>query len=213
MAWKPLIEEITFKAGASPGGPPLVVKPSHLTVFVGPNNVGKSLALREIEGLLLTPGYQQRVIASVQPRTFESAADLESFLSRMAFERDDEHLRFSVFTQTSGQMAVHNVHLRLIKSEFNNGPWVRQQLARTSVLRLDGTTRLSLMAERQASDFLRPPQNLLTSLFQNDKARRRLSEITWTAFGSHVAIDPTRPPCFGCGCRLAAPTARRRNRA
>jgi predicted ATP-dependent endonuclease of OLD family len=43
-----LIEELRFKFGASPSVGPLKLNSPTCTVFVGPNNSGKSLVLREI---------------------------------------------------------------------------------------------------------------------------------------------------------------------
>ncbi len=44
-----MINELALKFGSSPSEPPLRFEPGPVTVFVGPNNSGKSLLLREIE--------------------------------------------------------------------------------------------------------------------------------------------------------------------
>lgn len=43
-----MINELTLKFGPARNGPPLVFSPGAVTIFVGPNNSGKSLVLREI---------------------------------------------------------------------------------------------------------------------------------------------------------------------
>lgn len=43
-----LIEELSFRIGAGLGSAPLVVNAPSVTIFVGPNNAGKSMVLREI---------------------------------------------------------------------------------------------------------------------------------------------------------------------
>lgn len=56
-----MIEELTLKFGSSPSEPPLQFSPGPVTVFVGPNNSGKSLLLREVEAfseLDETEGYE-----------------------------------------------------------------------------------------------------------------------------------------------------------
>ncbi len=40
-----LVEEIVFKHGDAPEAPPLEINPGRITIFVGPNNGGKSTAL------------------------------------------------------------------------------------------------------------------------------------------------------------------------
>ena len=44
-----MIREIKLKFGRNPKEKPLIFDPGPITVFVGPNNSGKSLILREIE--------------------------------------------------------------------------------------------------------------------------------------------------------------------
>lgn len=44
-----MIRQIHLKSGQSPQSAPLSFEPTPLTIFVGPNNSGKSLLLREIE--------------------------------------------------------------------------------------------------------------------------------------------------------------------
>jgi ABC-type Mn2+/Zn2+ transport system ATPase subunit len=43
------ITEIVFRTGSSPSDQPLHLPVGNVTILVGPNNAGKSLALREIE--------------------------------------------------------------------------------------------------------------------------------------------------------------------
>lgn len=48
-----MIESISFKFGCGVNGQALSLKPGHMTVFVGPNNSGKTIALREIRSAFL----------------------------------------------------------------------------------------------------------------------------------------------------------------
>ena len=43
-----MLEKVILRFGPAPGGPPLEFGPGPMTVFVGPNNSGKSLALKEL---------------------------------------------------------------------------------------------------------------------------------------------------------------------
>ncbi|HYC59802.1 MAG TPA: AAA family ATPase [Thermoanaerobaculia bacterium] len=45
-----MISSLKLRFGPAPGEPPLEFAPGAMTVFVGPNNSGKSLALQELEG-------------------------------------------------------------------------------------------------------------------------------------------------------------------
>lgn len=60
-----MVEEITFKSGERAGSPPLTIRPGNVVVFVGPENSGKSLALREIESFSESIGDPKKVISSI----------------------------------------------------------------------------------------------------------------------------------------------------
>lgn len=57
-----MLKRITLKFGSSPGQQPLVLEPGPTTVFVGPNNSGKSLVLVEAERVALGENPQGRHI-------------------------------------------------------------------------------------------------------------------------------------------------------
>ena len=60
------ISKLTFDAGPTPGGAGLELPPSTVTVLVGPNNSGKSLALREIELWCNGGSKRGKVIADIE---------------------------------------------------------------------------------------------------------------------------------------------------
>src|SRR4051794_35761282 len=70
---------LRFFAGPSPAEPPLEIKPSTVVVLIGPNNSGKSLALREIETWCTSGDRERKVIDSISvdfPADIDSATEL-----------------------------------------------------------------------------------------------------------------------------------------
>jgi ABC-type hemin transport system ATPase subunit len=70
-----VLNRISLQAGATTEATGLDFIPGSVTVFVGPNNSGKSLVLREIEllvreGGVAVPG-RYKVVASIAARAFD----------------------------------------------------------------------------------------------------------------------------------------------
>jgi hypothetical protein len=65
-----LYKEVRLKIGASESSPPLIFEPGPMTVFVGPNNSGKSLILQEIPNYVGQGGGGLRLIAQLLWKDF-----------------------------------------------------------------------------------------------------------------------------------------------
>lgn len=82
MASALTITSLEFVSGAAPDTSPLVVEPATVVVLVGPNNSGKSLALREIETWCLAQHIDQRVIRDVGIALPEGREEVTDLLQR-----------------------------------------------------------------------------------------------------------------------------------
>lgn len=60
------LSSLLFRAGPKPADPALRISPTTVTVLVGPNNSGKSLALREIEQWCVGNDQQRIVVDSIE---------------------------------------------------------------------------------------------------------------------------------------------------
>ncbi|HEX5726151.1 MAG TPA: hypothetical protein VFX98_11835, partial [Longimicrobiaceae bacterium] len=81
-----MIEFITLRFGAVEGDPPLSFAPGPMTIFVGPNNAGKSLALRETEDTIASGGDSARhIVASLEP-LLPDPAQAEAMILERAVE-------------------------------------------------------------------------------------------------------------------------------
>lgn len=78
-----MINSVRFNFGSSPTAVPLVLNPRPITVLVGPNNSGKSSALREIETWCkVGPQQQRKIVAEIDvdlPDVERVLTELEPF--------------------------------------------------------------------------------------------------------------------------------------
>ena len=91
---RPVLTEVTLLAGA-PGGPPLRIPLTSCTIFVGPNNAGKSLVLRELESYFI-PGDSPRQIVQSVTVAVPTREEAIAFMNQRAFVVNDTvHQTFS----------------------------------------------------------------------------------------------------------------------
>lgn len=198
----PLIRQIIFKAGERPGSAPLLLTPGNVVILVGPNNSGKSLALREIEKLSSEANPQTMVVGQVE-FPIPTDDEIEALVSK--FKSDPPatltvapgHIYISQHTFNSDQAErAMQVDMQRITSTAANSPSKRLSLLKAWVysfytIRLDGRTRFGLTDPKNSGDLLGRPQNHLWALFKDDLARSKVRELTEKAFGLHFTIDPT----------------------
>lgn len=208
-----MIRRLFFKFGPFRMAEPLVLKPSAMTVFVGPNNSGKSLVLRELQqyaeqGRTATRHIVDGVEIDI-PTDYEVKALLQG---RKAPTPPSEtlpegHIRVTRPIPASGSASHLNVNLDHLVQNFSNS---RAQMAQGSAdwwkscwngiyshfaslftVALDGKTRLALTEQRTGGDLLAAPANHLAALFQRGDTRKRVRRIAHEAFGLYFVIDPT----------------------
>lgn len=184
-----------------------------MTVFVGPNNSGKSLVLRELQqysehGRLAT----QHIVNGIEIGILDETEVDTLVHAREAKLSPDEivpegHVRVARHIPASGSANNFDVNLNHLKQQFSelenrraagDTEWwqncwngIYSQFTNLFTIILDGKTRLSLTEQRAAGDLLGSPLNHLASLFQDDDARKLVRRITHEAFGLYFVIDPT----------------------
>lgn len=202
------LESIKFKAGSSVSDKtPLEVQLGSILVFVGPNNSGKSLALREIENWCLGPKPKTKVISNVgikYPDTYEEAlqllknfetgpptegqAEVEKhfWIGVHAFRQDQPVLQLQISEETL-QSSIDN----------KNEQYLIPHLINPYTVRLDGRTRFALSNDQNSGDIKKAAKNHLWALFRNDKARKTMRDLTNNAFELYFTVDPTNMTKFG----------------
>jgi len=212
----PLLSQLVMMHGASPHAPQLRFDLRGMTLFVGPNNSGKSLALKEIERVL--GGEDLTVPAAKKPNVRSVVSDVEiAPLGNVAARALIESRRFTgrdvetpdgiqIFTlrparDDAARVTGHVLNKLLAQvaavSGDNGRPRPRdiliylQQFVSLLTLRLDGATRMELTAAAKAYDLRESPRSLQAAIFGDGVTRELLSRLVHDAFGWHLVVDPT----------------------
>ena len=207
-----MLKTLALRFGPSGSVLPLEFAPGPMTVFVGPNNSGKSLALREVEEFLETGGTGDRRIVGhmglhfpgpedaarmVEARRVEGEAVPEGWARVSRLKPVGDYVRKRA-TDVEDLPTDQLVDLREVLRVLASGEPTEEEVARLYrgfftlfTIRLDGRTRLALTYPRPMGDLQLHPGNHLAALFRDDEARARIREITADAFGLHFVLDPT----------------------
>lgn len=194
-----MISRVRLKFGPRQGGAPLGFDPGAMTVFVGPNNSGKSLILRELELVITNMGSvaPTKIVQDVVLAQQSQDRAIELFLSRQdpSASTPQEETIFVARLNLPGSPANavrYRIRLTETAARVAKGDiGALKQLASLFTARLDGRTRLGLTDPVSGGDLLARPSNHLMALFRNDVTRNRLRSITFDAFRLYFVIDPT----------------------
>ena len=200
-----MIQNISLRFGRSPEAVPLSFKPAHMTVYVGPNNSGKTLILREIHAAFgddrwphLHPNYipneKRMIIKDVRLDSVPEAA-LSSFVGAIKGNSGWDLVSGANYNIPFDPATTADLVMRA-RSDAQVSGMLRTIFYRTKICLLDGMGRLSLTVGRPVGPLTGPPQNHLQALFVDDARRSKLKEATNEAFGFYVMIDPTQPGQF-----------------
>ena len=193
-----MLAKITLKFGSHVGSLPLHLLPGPMTVFVGPNNSGKSLVLMEIEQR--ASGHQPQghkiidALELVSMTKDEARKTLQSRIEPISTQGlAAGHVQLVTVPPLGGANVTRQVHLDTAVNQLAAGEtqWALGSITPLFTMRLDGRTRLALTEPRPSSDLQYQPQNTLAALFSDDVARKEIREIVSAAFGKFFAIDPT----------------------
>lgn len=192
------ITELKLKSGSSAGAQPLSLplEPS-ITVFVGPNNSGKSAVLREIAGYCSAGDPTGYVV--LERLLFEAVDEATA-------ERDLELLSPALAAGESVRPGFRRVRGLADHADINVGHYLQARTnpnahpsmyagfyAKHLVRRLEGGTRLTLVNAHNLGD-LTHPSGLLTHLLVDDPRRALVRERIYSQLGLYLALDIMRTP-------------------
>jgi len=191
-----MISNLRLKFGRAKGLPADTIPVKAITVFVGPNNSGKSKVLAEIEHFCRSGQKDARAVI---------LDDLE-FVGIAAGAVDEAIAKLTTIPNPGE--AVHVNHV-LIGSQHGRFQVDRESLKQAvqnpaaqivgfcrwflshSTLSLDGRSRINLVGDQQAGDLQHAAQTSFQVLFRDDKKRAEVRRIVLEAFGSYFVLDPT----------------------
>lgn len=191
-----MIKSIQLKFGRAPNLPPERIGVTPVTVFVGPNNSGKSRVLSEIDQLCRSGNRSSTAVV---------LDDLE-FQGLDATEVADAIAHITLTPNPGEAVSVDNVLVgaggtrqqvpRDGLFEYVQNPSAHlaafcQWFLAYSTLMLDGRNRINLVNQQSGGDMQAPPQSSFQVLFGDNQKRGEVRRIISEAFGSYFVIDPT----------------------
>jgi ABC-type cobalamin/Fe3+-siderophores transport system ATPase subunit len=196
-----MLDQVTLKFGAAAGRSALVIRVTPVTVFVGPNNAGKSRVLIELENYCRrTYGQPTDLLLESVQFTPYSREEIEAELQKIEQTPNQgdviapQHVIIGKLDPQTNQPVRRQVHKEVLIAEAQN-PTVRQgqyeHFLGLYTLRLDGTNRLNLLNEQEAGDLQTTPRNHLAHLFIDNALEKKVREIVHDAFAKYFVIDPT----------------------
>jgi hypothetical protein len=191
-----MISTLRLKFGRGLGIPAVPIQATPVTVFVGPNNSGKSKILREVEHFCQTgeSNSSNLLLDELAFTAFpgDKALDFINTLKQISDPREsarDNHIIFSS-GGVRNEVPLEAVIQCLQRPNSNLRSFCSWLIAgKTSML--DGQSRISLVNEQNGGDLQQAPVSSLQVLFRDYFKRREVRRIIYEAFGSHFVIDPT----------------------
>ncbi|WP_434713169.1 ATP-binding protein [Rhizobium sp. YTUHZ045] len=187
------VNKLVFRAGEGPHAPPLHLNPQSVTVFIGPNNGGKSASLREVHRFLATGIAQNTIFTEIDYTLLEEdeIATKIDLLWDKSYQSSD-----SVNIRLGSRGNSHEVSLDSLRRALNVGAgrysqYVHNIFLRHFLLNLGGENRLGLTSNAKAPNLRELPQTTIAALFKDDPVRDSVSDIIHDAFGRFLVIDPT----------------------
>lgn len=188
------VEELSFKAGESPDASPLQVPLGSITVFIGPNNGGKSASLREIHGFLASGVENSTIFRGIRHSklTMDEVEQKIPLLWDKSVRTSNPTLAMFGSRGNRQEVNLNDLRSMIGQSEGRYHPYVHVVFFRHFLLNLGGENRLGLANGGGAQNLRELPQSTIAALFRDDALRDVVSEIVHDAFGQYLVIDPTQ---------------------
>lgn len=187
-----LIDEVRLRLGAGHGSPPLVLDKPAVTIFVGPNNSGKSLVLREIADFSSRGNTQRLILDHIKFRG-HSSEEIDDVLDKWT---DNNLNQGEISYEDHAYLKVGNwrnlVNLSSFRS-FMQDPSAdlngfAEKYAAHHTLILDGPSRIGLTTDQPRGN-LKDPQSAFAKLLTDDARRQLLRNSLFDAFGLYLGMD------------------------
>jgi len=198
-----MIDKIELKSSSSIGQKNLNIDITPITVFVGPNNSGKSRVLIEIENAIRNGQEQngdlilkklnyipldkneiEEEINKIEeaPTLNENVEKGNKIIGKLN-PQDNKAKRFQISP---------NELIREASNPNIQRNWTFPKFLSLYTIRLDGSNRLNLLNEQSSGDLQLTPSNHLAHLFLNNTLRSEVRRIVYEAFEKYYVIDPTK---------------------
>jgi len=191
-----MLKDIKLKFGRAEGLEQQTIKAMPITVFVGPNNSGKSKILSEIQQFCANGSKNANnvIIESIDLEGIDESI-LDAKIQSLTLEvNPGEAIHPDHILVGKGQTRhqVHETQFRQALLTPNAKPtYTCSWFLSYNTLILNGSNRINLVNQQGAGDLQQPPHTSFQVLFRDDDKRQEVSRIIYEAFGQYLVIDPT----------------------
>ena len=192
-----MIKTIKLKFGRVSGSAPEEIATTPVTVFVGPNNSGKSKALAEINYYCSTGQRNTTdvILDSIEFDTFTTEI-AEEKIQKLTLQPhlNDGHLPYDhiiVGKKGKRNQVPRQAFLDALQNTNSQTQLFCRWYLAFNTLILDGRSRINLIGQQNAGDLQQQPQTSFQVLFRDDVKRKEVRRIIHEAFGTYFVIDPT----------------------
>jgi ABC-type cobalamin/Fe3+-siderophores transport system ATPase subunit len=191
-----VISEILLKFGNSPSKTPEPIAIAPITIFVGPNNSGKSKILKEIHAYCAT-GQLPADAKLLDKITFfgaspEKAIKLVEKITRKRRPQEAvvaDHVAIGNYSD-SPQVPYNQLLAAIQHPHADLGRFCAWYLKK-SLMILEGQRRLDMVGSQPLGDLSLSPISSLQVLFRDDAKRKEVRRIIKDATGLYFVVDPT----------------------
>lgn len=191
-----MISSFKLKFGRSPQTSGEAIATTPVTVFVGPNNSGKSRVLREIERYCRTGNKDPNDLLledlTFSEQTSERASASIERIRQPPLPGESQYQGHIFVGNKYGRTQVPTAQLmQCIQDPKSNISAFCQWYLNHLTLMLNGSSRIGLVGPQGAGDLQRPAESSFQVLFRDDAKRHEVRRIVFDAFGRHFVLDPT----------------------
>jgi len=191
-----MIKSIRLKFGSAQGMEHTAFDTTPVTVFVGPNNSGKSKVLAEIHRYC-AEGTKAANDLILEGLVFEEVAEhsakgnLEHVILKPKLNETlpPEHV---IVGKRGTRIQVRKEQLlNAIKHPNSDARIFCAWYLSYNTIILNGKNRIDIVNEQTGGDLQQPPHSSFQVLFRDDEKRNEVRRIVHDAFNSYFVIDPT----------------------
>lgn len=191
-----MISSFALRFGRTPGSTGEAIAATPVTVFVGPNNSGKSRVLTEIEYYCRhgKPSASTLILRDIAFTGLDAErAGRAIDLLRQPPNLGESEVADHVYVGSRyGRSHVRlNDLMQCLQTPAERPSAFCQWFLTHHTLILDGRSRINLVNQQAAGDLQRPPQSSFQLLFRDDAKRHEVRRIVAEAFGVSFVLDPT----------------------
>jgi len=191
-----MIRNFQLKFGRIPGSVGTLIAATPVTIFVGPNNSGKSRILQEIERYCRSGQKDSNslLLANLEFSGLDSTQTAQSIERLRQPPNLGEALNADhVFVGSRhgrNQVPLADLTQFIQNPEGNLAAFCQWFLTHYTLL-LDGRSRINLVNAKPAGDLQGSPENSFQLLFRDDAKRYEVRRIVFEAIGRYFILDPT----------------------